>query len=46
MVGDNLKEEQLSSIVSKAMQQADKDGDGKLSFNDFTSVSDYHTLLI
>jgi len=35
MVGSNLKEAQLQQIVDKTIMEADKDGDGKLSFEEF-----------
>ncbi|KAG8898932.1 Calcineurin subunit B [Tulasnella sp. 403] len=38
MVGNNLKDAQLQQIVDKTIMEADKDGDGKLSFEEFTSA--------
>ncbi|QRV72542.1 calcineurin subunit B [Ceratobasidium sp. AG-Ba] len=38
MVGNNLKDTQLQQIVDKTIMEADKDGDGKLSFEEFTSM--------
>jgi len=38
MVGNNLKDSQLQQIVDKTIMEADKDGDGKLSFEEFTNV--------
>ncbi|KAH8105511.1 calcium/calmodulin-dependent protein phosphatase [Cristinia sonorae] len=35
MVGNNLKDGQLQQIVDKTIMEADKDGDGKLSFEEF-----------
>lgn len=35
MVGNNLKENQLQQIVDKTIMEADKDGDGKISFDEF-----------
>eukprot|EP00409_Alexandrium_fundyense_P001738 CAMPEP_0185906660 /NCGR_PEP_ID=MMETSP0196C-20130402/5770_1 /TAXON_ID=2932 /ORGANISM="Alexandrium fundyense, Strain CCMP1719" /LENGTH=58 /DNA_ID=CAMNT_0028626457 /DNA_START=1 /DNA_END=177 /DNA_ORIENTATION=+ len=35
MVGDNLGEMQLQQLVDRQMVIADKDGDGKLSFEEF-----------
>jgi len=35
MVGDNLTPEQLQQLVDRQMVQADKDGDGKLSYEEF-----------
>ena len=39
MVGNNLTEKQLQQIVDKTILYADKDGDGKISFDEFCSVS-------
>jgi len=38
MVGNNLKDSQLQQIVDKTIMEADIDGDGKLSFEEFTAV--------
>jgi len=38
MVGNNLKDSQLQQIVDKTILEADMDGDGKLSFAEFTAV--------
>ena len=38
MVGSNLKETQLQQIVDKSLIKADKDGDGKISFDDFVAM--------
>ncbi|KAF8339068.1 calcium/calmodulin-dependent protein phosphatase [Cantharellus anzutake] len=38
MVGNNLKDSQLQQIVDKTIMEADKDGDGKLSFDEFTAI--------
>ena len=35
MVGNNLKDVQLQQIVDKTVMEADKDRDGKLSFEEF-----------
>ena len=35
MVGSNLKDQQLQQIVDKTIMEADRDGDGKLSFEEF-----------
>jgi serine/threonine-protein phosphatase 2B regulatory subunit len=35
MVGNNLKDNQLQQIVDKTIMEADKDGDGKISFDEF-----------
>ena len=39
MVGNNLKDAQLQQIVDKTIIFADADGDGKISFEEFCSVS-------
>lgn len=38
MVGNNLKDTQLQQIVDKTIILADKDEDGKISFEEFCSV--------
>lgn len=38
MVGNNLKDSQLQQIVDKTIMEADKDGDGKLSFDEFVQM--------
>ncbi|OQV24122.1 Calcineurin subunit B type 1 [Hypsibius exemplaris] len=38
MVGNNLKDLQLQQIVDKTIMYADKDGDGKISFEEFCVV--------
>lgn len=38
MVGNNLKDIQLQQIVDKTIMEADKDGDGKISFEEFTHM--------
>jgi len=38
MVGTNLKDGQLQQIVDKTIMEADKDGDGKLSFDEFVQM--------
>eukprot|EP00051_Salpingoeca_urceolata_P026541 m.477678 g.477678 ORF g.477678 m.477678 type:complete len:176 (-) comp20919_c0_seq1:67-594(-) len=38
MVGSNLKDVQLQQIVDKTIIYADKDGDGKVSFQEFCDV--------
>lgn len=40
MVGQNLKDEELQQIVDKTIMEADKDGDGKLSFEEFELIVD------
>ncbi|KAI5611585.1 WD repeat-containing protein 92, partial [Silurus asotus] len=39
MVGSNLKDTQLQQIVDKTIINADKDGDGRISFEEFCAVS-------
>jgi len=38
MVGNNLKDQQLQQIVDKTIMEADKDGDGKISFEEFCQM--------
>ena len=38
MVGDNLKDWQLQQLVDKTIILLDKDGDGKISFQEFSAV--------
>ncbi|KAI0685990.1 calcium/calmodulin-dependent protein phosphatase [Cytidiella melzeri] len=38
MVGNNLKDGQLQQIVDKTIMEADTDGDGKLSFEEFAQM--------
>ena len=38
MVGNNLKDTQLQQIVDKTIMEADKDGDGKVSFQEFCAM--------
>ena len=38
MVGTNLKDVQLQQIVDKTILIADRDGDGKISFEEFSAV--------
>jgi serine/threonine-protein phosphatase 2B regulatory subunit len=38
MVGSNLKDQQLQQIVDKTIMEADLDGDGKISFAEFTRM--------
>uniref|UniRef100_A0A914RCN4 EF-hand domain-containing protein n=1 Tax=Parascaris equorum TaxID=6256 RepID=A0A914RCN4_PAREQ len=42
MVGNNLKDTQLQQIVDKTILFHDKDGDGKISFDEFCDVSLRH----
>lgn len=50
MVGSNLKDQQLQQIVDKTIMEADKDGDGRISFEEFkmmveaTDISNSMTL--
>lgn len=41
MVGNNLKDTQLQQIVDKTIINADKDGDGRISFEEFCAVSNF-----
>uniref|UniRef100_A0A5F8G947 Protein phosphatase 3 regulatory subunit B, alpha n=1 Tax=Monodelphis domestica TaxID=13616 RepID=A0A5F8G947_MONDO len=43
MVGNNLKDTQLQQIVDKTIINADKDGDGRISFEEFCAVCIYIT---
>lgn len=38
MVGNNLSDVQLQQIVDKTILEADEDGDGKISFHEFSKV--------
>lgn len=38
MVGNNLKDVQLQQIVDKTIMEADRDHDGKISFDEFTEM--------
>ncbi|XP_016391665.1 calcineurin subunit B type 1-like [Sinocyclocheilus rhinocerous] len=40
MVGNNLKDTQLQQIVDKTIVNADKDGDGRISFEEFCAITD------
>ncbi|XP_050733076.1 calcineurin subunit B type 2 isoform X2 [Eriocheir sinensis] len=49
MVGNNLKDTQLQQIVDKTILFADKDEDGKISFDEFCSVvgnTDVHKKMV
>ncbi|KAB0391671.1 hypothetical protein E2I00_008663, partial [Balaenoptera physalus] len=39
MVGNNLKDTQLQQIVDKTIINADKDGDGRISFEEFCATT-------
>jgi serine/threonine-protein phosphatase 2B regulatory subunit len=45
-VGSNLKDQQLQQIVDKTIIQADKDGDGKVSFEEFKTMVESNTDII
>ncbi|KAK9365500.1 hypothetical protein V1509DRAFT_632830 [Lipomyces kononenkoae] len=38
MVGSNLKDHQLQQIVDKTIMEADRDGDGKINFEEFVEI--------
>lgn len=38
MVGNNLKDQQLQQIVDKTIVEGDKDGDGRISFEEFKNI--------
>lgn len=40
MVGKNLQDAELQQIVDKTIMEADKDGDGRLSFDEFREAVD------
>ena len=42
MVGNNLTDKQLQEIVDKTILYADKDGDGKISYDEFCNVSSFN----
>lgn len=49
MVGSNLKDSQLQQIVDKTIFNADKDGDGKISYEEFCTVvgnTDIHKKMV
>lgn len=49
MVGNNLKDSQLQQIVDKTILYADKDEDGRISFEEFCSVvgnTDIHKKMV
>ncbi len=41
LVGTNLNDEQLQKIVDKTIQEVDKDGDEKISFDEFSEVRSF-----
>ena len=45
MVGNNLTDKQLQQIVDKTILYADKDGDGKISYEEFVPVREMHTCI-
>ena len=49
MVGSNLKDQQVQQIVDKTILYADKDGDGKINFEEFCEVvgnTDIHKKMV
>lgn len=46
MVGNNLKDTQLQQIVDKTVLFADKDEDGKISFDEFCAVRNFHNFSV
>jgi len=49
MVGSNLKDTQLQQIVDKTIQIHDRDGDGRISFEEFCAVignTDVHKKMV
>ena len=49
MVGNNLKDTQLQQIVDKTILFADKDDDGRISFEEFCSIvgnTDVHKKMV
>ena len=38
MIGNNIQDEQLQQIVDKTIREADKDFDGKISFEEFENI--------
>ena len=49
MVGSNLKDTQVQQIVDKTILYADKDGDGKINFEEFCAVvgnTDIHKKMV
>uniref|UniRef100_A0A673C1F3 EF-hand domain-containing protein n=1 Tax=Sphaeramia orbicularis TaxID=375764 RepID=A0A673C1F3_9TELE len=45
MVGNNLKDTQLQQIVDKTIINADKDGDGRISFEEFCAYGGFDFML-
>ena len=46
MVGNNLSDKQLQEIVEKTILYTDKDGDGKISFEELCDVSLYILVIV
>jgi Ca2+-binding EF-hand superfamily protein len=49
MVGNNLKDTQLQQIVDKTILFADKDNDGRISFEEFCGIvgnTDVHKKMV
>ena len=44
MVGNNLSDVQLQQIVDKTILEADEDGDGKISFEEFSKTLSHQDL--
>ena len=44
MVGNNLSDVQLQQIVDKTILEADEDGDGKISFEEFAKTLSHQDL--
>jgi serine/threonine-protein phosphatase 2B regulatory subunit len=42
MVGNNIKDTELQQIVDKSIITGDKDGDGKISFEEFCNVRHFN----
>jgi serine/threonine-protein phosphatase 2B regulatory subunit len=46
MVGNNLKDAQLQQIVDKTIIYSDKDGDGRISYDEFCAVSHFFSSFV
>ena len=49
MVGSNLKDTQLQQIVDKTILSVDKDGNGKINFEEFCQIvgnTDVHKKMV